>query len=626
MWKNNLILMVLAGTLQYTACNTLEREQIKDSSPTISAIEEFQDMRFGLFIHFGLYSLPAGVWKNDTIPVGRISEHIMRIFEIPRKDYHQLTMEFNPVNFSPKKIVEVAKAAGMKYIVITSKHHDGFAMFESAYSDYNIKDGTPYAKDLLKQLSEECHKQDMKLGFYYSHSRDWDEYHSLDRYGNNWDWDRNDSARNLQTYLDAKVKPQLTELLTNYGEVFCLWFDTPGYITLQQAEELYDHVKNLQPSCLVNSRLGHKMGDYGVMGDNQIPPGVLSGVWECPATMNHTWGFHQLDHTWKSSEHMIRQLVDLSSKNINYLLNIGPKADGSIPEESIQRLREIGKWISENGEGIYGTEPSPWFQEIDNFRVTTTEGALYLFLLSDEISTINLYNLQNEIESVEHLGSGDKIPFIQSEIEDPEVKIVQFEIPANVKNELCPVLKINIRGEVEVDDVPTQMNSGDVLLQTATAQLFSGTGNLHIAGMDGVIDDNNWPYFSTRNWESTEDYLEWDFNLIEPGVFDVQVINVATLRDLNSYLKIWSSIYTESEDFHRVKVEVEGQKASGPIKTDRTVHSIRSAYRPEFLNTIGRIKINNPGSYKLKLMAEHINEEDHDGIVLYEVRLKKIVQ
>ncbi len=592
---------------------------------TKEAQQEFLDIRFGLFIHFGLYSLPAGVWQGDTIPVGGIAEHIMRLLKIPKNEYHKIAEQFNPSEFSSKEIVSLAKKAGMKYIVITAKHHDGFAMFDSDYDHYNIKDGTPYGKDLLKELSTECKKQGMKLGLYYSHVRDWDEYNSVTSFMNDWDWSKDDTARQCQIYLDTKVKLQLTELLTNYGDIFCLWFDTPYDIAKNQATEIYDLVKKLQPSCLVNSRIGAGLGDYGVMGDNQVPPGVLSGVWECPATMNHSWGYHQFDTTWKSTKHMIMQLVDLSSKNINYLLDIGPKGDGSIPDESINRLEEIGEWMETNGEAIYGTGPSPWFQELDGCRITTGKEVLYITLFNPELEKITLYNLDNEIIKIESLKDGKPVPFEYSKIEIPDLSVLSITVPPELRFEMFPVLRVSIIGSPVLVDQPTQMSSGNVLLQAGMAKVVRNGGNLEIAGMDGVIDTNNWPYFATRNWTSTSDYLEWELNLIEPGNFEVRVVNVSTVRDLKTYRSKWNSVYRLPGDLNKVSLEINGEKIQGFIKGTEQVNSIRSVYRPEFVNFIGTMKIDSPGTYTAILKADFINPLDTEGLVIYEVRLEKII-
>lgn len=601
------------------SCGPTKTKQIETK-----AQQEFTDLRFGMFITFGLYSIPAGVWKGDTLPSGTIAEHIMRLKSIPREEYHQLANKFNPYNFDAREIVSLAKQAGMKYIIFTAKHHDGFAMFDSGYDDYNIKDGTPYGKDILAELSDECRKQGIKLGLYYSHVRDWDEYHSVDINGNNWDWEKDDSGRNLQNYLNSKVKTQLAELLTNYGDIFCLWFDTPGDISEEQAKDIYDYVKKIQPYCLINSRIGAGLGDYGVLGDNQIPSGVLEGIWECPATMNHSWGFHCADTTWKSAEHMIMQLVDLSSKNINYLLNIGPRADGSIPYESVQRLKELGEWIEKNGEAIYHTKPSPWFQEMDGFRITTGSEILYLTLLNSNTEFVTLCNLKNEVINITELQNELSIPFEHKHLTAPDVSVLKIDVPKELKNKTFPVIKIHIKGSPEVDDRPCQMSSGNILLQAGMAKVITQEGQLQISGINGVIDTNNWPYFATQNWHNINDYLEWEFLVTEPGVFDVHVVNVSTVRDFSTYKRKWIELYQDEKNFNKVSFSVNNQILIGKISGTKRLQHIRSTYRPEFVNPIGTITLENPGTYIGTLRADFINPKDEDGLVIYEVRLEKI--
>lgn len=583
----------------------------------------FLNSRFGMFIHFGLYAVPAGVWENDTLPSGTIAEHIMRLKSIPREEYHQLTKKFNPSKFNAREIVSLAKQTGMKYIVFTAKHHDGFAMFDSDYDDYNIKDGTPYEKDILKELSEECIKQDIKLGLYYSHIRDWDEYHSVDKYGNNWDWDKDDPNRNTQIYLDKKVKIQLKELLTNYGEIFCLWFDTPGDISKEQAKDIYDYVKKMQPNCLINTRIGAGLGDFGVMGDNQIPPGVLEGIWECPATLNHSWGFHCADTTWKSAKHLIMQLVDLSSKNINYLLNIGPKADGSIPRESVQRLKELGEWVEKNGEAIYNTKPSPWFQEMDGFRITRGKEILYLTLLNSNTESVTLFNLKNDVFKITGIQNELFIPFKHKQQTAPDVSVLKIDIPKELKNKSFPVIKIHIKGSPKVDDRPCQMSSGNILLQAGVAKVINQEGHLQVSGIDGIVDTNNWPYFATQNWHNINDYLEWKFIVTEPGEFDVNVVNVSTSRDYNNYKRKWEELYQDNKNLNKVRFSVNNQIIKGEITGTKRLQHFRSIYRPEFVNHIGTITLETPGIYYGILRADFINPKDEDGLVIYEVKLEK---
>lgn len=333
----------------------------------------WREAKFGMFIHWGLYAVPAGRWHEKPIP--GIGEWIMNKAQIPITEYEKLALQFNPVKFNADAWVLTAKNAGMKYIVITSKHHDGFAMFGSKASKYNVVDATPFHRDPMKELAAACKRHGLRLCFYYSHAQDW---HEPDAVGNTWDFPqekgRKDPKEGFDNYMDRKALPQVNELLTQYGPIGLIWYDTPFRITEAQSRRFVDAVNKLQPDCLVNSRVGFNLGDYGSEGDNKIPADVRSGNWETPATLNDTWGFKSYDHNWKSVEDLTFKLVDIVSKGGNYLLNVGPTCEGVIPQPSIDRLAAIGRWLKVNGESIYGCGPTPFTQLIH--RCTTKPGKI----------------------------------------------------------------------------------------------------------------------------------------------------------------------------------------------------------------------------------------------------------
>ena len=250
--------------------------------------------------------------------------------KIPVREYEQLARQFNPVKFNADEWVQLAKDAGMKYIVITSKHHDGFALFDSKVSNYDVVDATPFKRDILKELVAACRKQNMPLGFYYSQSQDW---HDPNGAGNNWDFGPTDDKKDYDKYLREKAEPQVKELLTEYGPVALVWFDTPRMMEGDRAKRFTRIVRELSPKTLIDGRLGEP-GDYMTTGDNVIPPARADDAWEVPATINHTWGYKTYDHDWKSPGNIVFKLVDIVSKGGNYLLNVGPMADGVIPEPS----------------------------------------------------------------------------------------------------------------------------------------------------------------------------------------------------------------------------------------------------------------------------------------------------
>ncbi len=336
-------------------------------------LDWWRDAKFGMFIHWGLYAIPAGVWKGQAIP--GIGEWIMHRARIPVAEYERLTEDFNPVEFDAQAWVSLAKAAGQKYIVITAKHHDGFCLFDSQVTDYTIVQATPFGRDPLAELAEACQREGIRLGFYYSQSQDW---HHPDGLGN--DWDYNPGEKDFAAYLEDYVKPQVRELLTHYGPVGLIWFDTPRSITEAQSKSLLDLVHTLQPDCLVSGRVGNEVGDYASAGDNRIPDEAIDADWETPATINDTWGFKENDEKWKSAETLILKLVDIVSKGGNYLLNVGPTAEGVIPQPSAERLLGVGEWLELHGESIYGTQPGP-IQGLAWCRSTTRPGTLYLHVI-----------------------------------------------------------------------------------------------------------------------------------------------------------------------------------------------------------------------------------------------------
>jgi alpha-L-fucosidase len=354
----------------------------------------FREAKFGLFIHWGLYAIPAGEWKGEK--VAGIGEWIMNRAKIPVKEYEQLAARFNPVKFDADEWVRLAVDAGMKYIVITSKHHDGFAMYGSKASSYNVVDATPFKRDPLKELAAACRKRNIRLGFYYSQAQDWHEPNGA---GNTWDFGPDDK-KDFDQYLRDKAEPQVREILTGYGPVCLVWFDTPRMMTPERARRFTDIVRSLQPQCLIDGRLGAE-GDYRSMGDNRIPPAVLNEDWEVPATLNDTWGFKKDDTNWKSPSDLVFKLVDIVSKGGNYLLNVGPTAEGLIPQASQDNLRAVGRWLKVNGEAIYGAKPTPFggelgaysetekdkdgkpvFKARTDWRCTTKPGRIYLHVFT----------------------------------------------------------------------------------------------------------------------------------------------------------------------------------------------------------------------------------------------------
>jgi alpha-L-fucosidase len=393
----------------------------------------FREAKFGLFIHWGLYSIPAGEWNGRLIP--GLGEWIMNRAKIPVKEYEKLAPQFNPVRFDAEEWVQFAEDAGMKYIVITSKHHDGFAMYRSTVSNYNIFDATPFKRDPLKELAAACAKHHVRLGFYYSQAQDWHEPNGA---GNDWDFGA-DNQKDFDQYLRGKAEPQVKELLTGYGPVSLIWFDTPRMMTAERAQRFVDIVHTLQPATLIDGRLG-STGDYVSMGDNQIPDAALKGDWEVPATINHTWGYKKDDSDWKSPDDLTFKLVDIVSKGGNYLLNVGPTAEGIIPQPSKVNLLSVGRWLKVNGEAIYGAGPSPFgFDAATSWRCTTKPGKLFIHLFHWPNGPLALPRVKEKVAQAYLLADSSRkpLPFTQ------EGDRLTVTLPGNPPLEMEPSPRIN---------------------------------------------------------------------------------------------------------------------------------------------------------------------------------------
>ena len=360
----------------------------------------WRDAKFGLFIHWGLYALLAGEYRGTR--TDNIAEWIMHDLGIPVEDYEKLAAQFNPDSFDADRIVRLARDAGMKYVVFTSKHHEGFAMYRSKADRYNAVEATPWGWDPARALREACDRYGLKLCFYYSQAQDWHHPDGIEE-------GVPDEGKDFRYYFDQKCIPQITELLTEYGEVGLIWFDTPMSMTREQSEELKALVRRLQPNCLISGRIGNGLGDYMTTGDNFIPLLPYPGDFEVPATINDTWGFNRFDQRWKSPEKLIRNLVKVVSRGGNFLLNIGPDAAGRVPEASEHVLSVVGGFLSQCGESIYGTRPVPTYPyDIDWGYFTSRPGKLYIHVF-EELPDVYLLNMANAPKRAYLLSDGREL-------------------------------------------------------------------------------------------------------------------------------------------------------------------------------------------------------------------------
>ncbi|MEJ0091709.1 MAG: alpha-L-fucosidase [Limisphaerales bacterium] len=559
--------------------STLEKAPAQESTAQRDArMNWWSEARFGMFIHWGVYSVPAGEWNGKT----DYAEWFLEETHMPVSQYEKYADQFNPTNFNAIAWVKAAKQAGVKYIVITSKHHDGFAMYPTKLSDWSIS-RTPFKRDPLKELAAACKAEGIRLCFYYTimdwHSPDW----GLRRPWN--DVAARSGPPDMDRFEDY-MKGQLNELLTNYGPVGLLWFDgnweSPW--TVQRGQEIYDCVRSLQPAIIVNNRVGKpentagggfakigEVGDYGTPEQTIPPTGFGPGVyWESCMTMNDHWGYNKADTNFKSTETLVRNLIDCASKGGNYLLNVGPTSQGLIPAPELERLKEIGTWMKVNSVGIYDTSASP-FKKLAWGRCTQkTDGKntiLYLHVWNwPKDGRFLVPGLKNSVKSSTLLATGKKLKTSAS------ADGVLIEVPATAPDSISSTIVLKIKGAPEVEIMPlTQSADGSIVLNAADADLHGGLQYENGNGKDNI-----------GYWTDPGDYASWTFKAGKPGKFMVAT-EIASLG---------KNIY---------EVSIGGQKVSG-ISPDTGDYV-------KFQNTIldSPLEISAPGLVTLTIRAAGTN-------------------
>jgi alpha-L-fucosidase len=476
--KKRLCLSLLLVLIVLFSCQT-EKE-------TLDPMEWWREARFGLFIHWGLYAIPAGEWNGET---GH-AEWIRTTAQIPLKTYDKFVSQFNPVKFNADQWVTMAKNAGMKYIVITSKHHDGFCLFDSKLTEFDVM-STPFKRDIMKELSEACRKQGLKMCWYHS-IMDWHHPDYLPR--RDWEKDRSTEGADFDRFR-SYLKGQLKELVGNYGEIGVLWFDGEWENTWnhEYGKDLYHYVKGLQPNIIINNRVdkgrsgmagltqeGEFVGDFGTP-EQEIPAtGLPEGVdWETCMTMNDHWGYNKNDHNWKTIEDLLHKLADIASKGGNFLLNIGPTADGLFPQASIERLAQMGAWMKVNGESIYETQASP-FKELAWGRCTRkalgSDTRLYLHVFQwPQEGQLVVPGIFNNVKQAYLMVQPNKKLTVKRN-EDALV----LTLPDQAPDAINSVVVLDIEGKPDINEPPVISAQNDIFINQMEVAIESDRENIDL--------------------------------------------------------------------------------------------------------------------------------------------------
>lgn len=477
----------------------------------------FDESNFGMFIHWGLFSNLGGVWNEKTYY--GIGEWIMnpRMAGIPVDDYKQIAKDFNPTGYDAKKIAQLAKDAGMKYIIITSKHHEGFAMFDSKVSDFNIVDATPFGRDPMHELSDACHELGLGFGFYYSHNQDWTapggtRGPKLDAKGN---------EVTFKDYFYNKCKPQVKEICTNYGDIDFVWFDTPGDMEEKYVVELASMVRELQPKAMMCSRVGYGLGDYASVGDMEVPTKRIEGLWETCDTNNDSWSYAWYDNNFKSPKVILGRVIETVARGGSYLFNVGPNQMGIVPEIGANFLRQTGAWLKEYPQVVYAAGPSPWDFKLPWGDVTTKDNSMFLAVSEwPKDGKLYLPGLKADIKSAKILcsnGKGKKVKFKKD-----AKGWVAFDVPFEAPDDLISIIEVQFEKgtDITAENVALGVYPN---VETELITEFGTVTNAIQANKRWMEKFGEWKHANqVSDWKENSE-VTWTVDVQKPGLYYLEL-------------------------------------------------------------------------------------------------------
>lgn len=573
-------------------------------------IRWFDLARFGLFIHWGPYAATKGFYRGRETQ--GIVEWIQSRERIPAGEYREFAQQLSAEKFDAEAIVKMAKQAGMKYLVFTAKHHDGFAMFETAYDDFSFPALCTSGRDPAGELVAAARREGLVPCLYYSHSMDFHEENAM---GNIWDFKTPESERDFNSYFNGKCKTQLKELLTNYGDLGMIWFDVPRGMTAAHVAELRAFVKSLQPHCLINGRIGGSKDDWDFvcMGDNEAPNGKLDFCGETAATLNNSWGYKLLDTSYKSPKEVIELLCQLTSKGANLLLNIGPLPDGSVAPQVKQIFQRLADWNKVNGEAICKTAASPYITDFSFGYMSQKKEELFVFV-SRQQPYISFYGMDSRVLKAETM-AGSPVGFIQDgEKLTLDLRTIRFD-------DSVTVLRLTLSEPMTEKERLVQQEPDFLLLPGYLCRITDNGETA--AGYADVLDRVLGEYRDmtpgmnvningvVENWHSEESSISWDFSVKDPGRYQ------AVLYTITSKYRSWCG-------GHGVALSCGGQMLYRVLHEDSIPEGVNRRYFAETGSILGELDFEKSGDFSLKLMAENINKSDPAGLSVTKLILRKI--